>query len=301
MSTPAIEANYLLTKSVDLERVLAFSGGALSPSGWPKQNIHTSLEVAKKTGISEPVISGHQVEAYVVSAMVKEFGSDWWAHGSLRIKFVRPVAIGETLTIKRKVDDSEDKSEDDTVQVEVIGDERGVACIAQASLRSRSESESLCAALRDQRMPAIKERIDQSQLSVGDRYSPYEFTVSKVLNDQYLFAMEDYDPRYFGLSGPVDACTVHPSALLNTANITKSASHYALPGSHSMFAQDQLAFFSPARVNEPLRVDCFVTEVYEKRGRSWHSVEAVIRGPRDQPVLRRVTTGALQTSRTPIA
>lgn len=286
-------------KAIDLERVLAFSGGPFATHGWPKANIHTDPGTAARTGISELVISGHQVEGYVVSALATALGEKWSTRGSLRVKFVRPVTVGEKLEI-RIVTSNED-ADTRSLDIEVAGDEKGIASVGQATIMSDDEIERVKSHLQYLETSVVKERLDQSQLAVGDRYAPYEFVVSRVLDDQYRFAMDEVGRSSNQPALSAEWSSVHPAALLNTANITKSASHYAPPGTHSMFARDELAFLSLAGIGERLQTDCVVTDVFERRNRVWHSVDAVVRGEKGRIVLWRRTTGALQTAATPIA
>lgn len=78
-------------------RALALSGGPFETPGWPDKNLHTDLDAARKTGLSEVVVSGTQWEGYLVGLLVDICGIDWMHSGHLDIKIPRSVKIGETL------------------------------------------------------------------------------------------------------------------------------------------------------------------------------------------------------------
>lgn len=107
------------------------------------------------------------------------------------------------------------------------------------------------------------------QMVVGDTFAPLEFTVTPELNQQYLFAEEDFHPRYFA-AGPWGDPLVHPSLVFNMSNITRSPSFRTSPGSAAIHTGEETAFHAPARVGQTLRVTWTVVESYERRGRPYH-------------------------------
>ncbi len=85
-------------------RALALSGGPFETPGWPDKNLHTDLEAARKTGLSEVVVSGTQWEGYLVGLLVDICGIAWMRSGHLDIKIPRSVKIGETIRPKARLD-----------------------------------------------------------------------------------------------------------------------------------------------------------------------------------------------------
>lgn len=85
-------------------RALALSGGPFDTPGWPDKNLHTDLEAARKTGLSEVVVSGTQWEGYLVGLLVEICGIAWMRGGHLDIKIPRSVKIGETLQPKARLE-----------------------------------------------------------------------------------------------------------------------------------------------------------------------------------------------------
>ena len=91
-------------RKLTLARALALSGGPVETPGWPDKNLHTDLEVAKSTGLSEIVVSGTQWEGYLVGLLVDLFGIAWFGGGALDIKIPRSVKIDETLQPKARIE-----------------------------------------------------------------------------------------------------------------------------------------------------------------------------------------------------
>ena len=48
------------SKTIDWERLWAFSGGPFRLEGWPSRNIHTDPEFAKGSGLPSVAVSGSQ-------------------------------------------------------------------------------------------------------------------------------------------------------------------------------------------------------------------------------------------------
>lgn len=116
----------------------------------------------------------------------------------------------------------------------------------------------------------------------GFRAEPLEFVVTPEMNQQYLYAQEDYDPRYLG-----DGAIVHPALLLNMSNTTRSPSHALDSRSGNLHARDETDFVRPAKVGAKLRVDWTVTEWYERRGRAYRVTEIAITEEAGEAILRR--------------
>ena len=124
------------------------------------------------------------------------------------------------------------------------------------------------------------------ELEPGDEYAPLEFTVTPEMNQQFLFAQEDFDPRYVeGRDGAPPL--VHPSILLQMAANTKSPSFRLAPGTGSILAEADTQFLSEVRVGTKLIVRWRVTERYEKRGRRYYVMIAEIDDEHGTAILKR--------------
>lgn len=127
------------------------------------------------------------------------------------------------------------------------------------------------------------------QMEVGDEFEPLEYLVTPELNQQYLYAEEDYHPRYIEEteSGPP---IVHPGLLLNMSNNTRSPSFYLPPGWAEIHAAEDTEYLNPARVGKKLRVTWKVVDAYEKRGRPWHVLDILVVDEDGTRIMRRRMT-----------
>jgi len=90
-------------KQMVRERLWAFSGGKLNIDNWPKHNIHTDIEIARKTGLSTLAVSGTQVQGHIVELLLDVFGEEWLTEGTFTSKFFRPIDAEEVLTTRATV------------------------------------------------------------------------------------------------------------------------------------------------------------------------------------------------------
>jgi len=127
------------------------------------------------------------------------------------------------------------------------------------------------------------------ELQAGDAYEGCTFTITPELNQQFLFAVEDYNSVYLEGSGG-QAPLLHPVALLQMTPRTRSPSFAQAPGMGSALARDRVAWVGPARVGERLRVDWQVTRTYEQRGRIYQDYVATVHDEAGGLVFRRETS-----------
>lgn len=127
----------------------------------------------------------------------------------------------------------------------------------------------------------------QMDLQVGDEQAPLTFTVTPELNEQYLYAVADYHPRYVS-EGAWGSPIVHPAVLLNMTSRTRSPSFKLPPGWSSIHARDETEFLKPARVGDTFTVTWKVVEVYERKGRPYQSVEIFVTNKAGERVMRRI-------------
>jgi len=132
----------------------------------------------------------------------------------------------------------------------------------------------------------------ETRLKMDDQYDPWEFQVTPDFNEQYLFAEQDYSPIYFEETelGPP---AVHPSLLLNQSNLTRSPSFRLPPKTAAVHTMDEVEFLSPGRVGKKFRVTWKMLEEYEKRGRHYGVLEALIVDEDGLRIMRRVSHNTL--------
>jgi hypothetical protein len=108
-------------------------------------------------------------------------------------------------------------------------------------------------------------------MQAGERYAPLRFRISPEVNEQYLFALADYAPRYLA-RGDAPA-QVHPVLLLHMSARTRSPSFRLAPGMGSVFARDRVTFHRPALVGEWLEVHWTIRDVYERKSRIYQALD----------------------------
>ena len=123
------------------------------------------------------------------------------------------------------------------------------------------------------------------ELTPGETYAPLQFRISPEINQQFLFALEDYRQECVGSQGR--PAIVHPVLLLHMSARTRSPSFRLAAGIGSVFARDVVEFSRPALVDEPLTVRWTIREVYERRGRLYQALDTVVINDDGQQVLRR--------------
>jgi hypothetical protein len=124
---------------------------------------------------------------------------------------------------------------------------------------------------------------------VGEEFESLEFSVTPELNQQYLYAEENFDPRY--IEGSEEGSPlVHPGLLYNLSNNTRSPSFYLPPGWGEIHAGEETQFLNPAKVGKRFRVTWKVIDVFEKRGRPWHVLDILITDEDGLPIMRRKMT-----------
>ena len=126
-------------------------------------------------------------------------------------------------------------------------------------------------------------------MEVGEEFEPLEFIVTPEVNQQYLYAEEDFHPMYIEprRDGPP---FVHPGLLLNMSNNTRSPSFYLLPGFGEIHAEEETEYLNPGRVGKKFRVTWKVVDVFEKRGRPWHVLDILIVDEDGIQIMRRKMT-----------
>jgi acyl dehydratase len=132
----------------------------------------------------------------------------------------------------------------------------------------------------------MTEKVHYPGAEIGQEFEPLEFIVTPELNQQYLYAEEDFNPIY--LEGTEDRpAIVHPALILNMSNDTKSPS-FSIPSDISgLHARDNVLFLNPARVGKKLIVKWKVTDIYSKRERPYKIVETLVSDEDGLEILKR--------------
>jgi len=124
------------------------------------------------------------------------------------------------------------------------------------------------------------------QLQAGDCYESFEFTVTPDLNQQWLYAVEDFNPLYIE-GGNGKPALVHPVVLMQISPRTRSPSFRQAPDMGSALARDCTTFLAPCYVGTRLRVDWLIKQTYEQRNKIYQDYVATIRDEAGVEVMRR--------------
>jgi acyl dehydratase len=101
-----------IPRRIDEKSLLYFSGGDRDSPQFPSKTIHTNLEFAKECGLKERIASGSMSEGFIVELMVDIMGDKWFEMGKMRLKFIRPVVIGDIVMACARL---QDKSDDNII------------------------------------------------------------------------------------------------------------------------------------------------------------------------------------------
>jgi acyl dehydratase len=99
-----------LTKSIVQRQIDCYSG--VRP-----RSIHTDPDWAREKGFRAPLAQGMMSTAYVSQMMVALLGEGFVRGGRMAVKFVKPVYVGDTLTLHGRV--RAKRPEDGRTRVEV--------------------------------------------------------------------------------------------------------------------------------------------------------------------------------------
>jgi hypothetical protein len=126
-------------------------------------------------------------------------------------------------------------------------------------------------------------------MEVGEEFEPLEILVTPEMNQQYLYAVEDFHPRYIEGSES-GAPLVHPGLLLNMSNNTRSPSFHLPAGWAEIHAAETTEYLHPAEVGKRLKIFWKVVQAYQKRGRPWHVLDILIVDEDGIEIMRRKMT-----------
>ena len=101
-----------LTKTIAQRQIDCYSG--VRP-----HSIHTDPEWARQKGFRAPLAQGMMSTAYVSELMLKCVGAGFAKGGRMSVSFVKPVLVGDTLTVRGRVKSREPEGARTRVTVEV--------------------------------------------------------------------------------------------------------------------------------------------------------------------------------------
>jgi acyl dehydratase len=92
-------------------------------------NIHSDIEVAKRTGLHAPIAQGMQTLAFASELMTKVCGDGWIERGEISVTFTKPVFSGDTVTVAAST------GGDDVWEVTATNQDGDVLMVGRAHLR----------------------------------------------------------------------------------------------------------------------------------------------------------------------
>jgi acyl dehydratase len=101
-----------LVKNVEQRRIDCFSG--VRPN-----SIHTDPEWARRKGFRAPLAQAMMSTAYVSQLMMQLVGQGFVKGGKMSVSFIKPVIVGDTLTVRGRVKSREPEGGNVQVTVEV--------------------------------------------------------------------------------------------------------------------------------------------------------------------------------------
>ena len=67
-------------------------------------NIHSDIEVAKRTGLDATIAQGMMTLAYASELMTRVCGPQWLERGQIDVKFTKPVVAEDTVTVRAEAE-----------------------------------------------------------------------------------------------------------------------------------------------------------------------------------------------------
>jgi acyl dehydratase len=101
-----------LTKTIVQRQIDCYSG--VRPN-----SIHTDAEWARKKGFRAPLAQAMMSTAYVSQLMVQFCGEGFVRGGRMSVAFIKPVVVGDTLTVHGSIKSREREGDTTRVTVEV--------------------------------------------------------------------------------------------------------------------------------------------------------------------------------------
>jgi acyl dehydratase len=89
-------------------------------------NIHSDIDVAKRTGLDATIAQGMQTLAFASELLTRICGADWLDRGEISVKFIKPVFADDdvTVTATESVDGYDVEARNQTDDVLMVGTAR---------------------------------------------------------------------------------------------------------------------------------------------------------------------------------
>lgn len=219
--------------------------------------------------------------------MINLWGVEWLHQGRMDVKFIGLVNAGDKLISKAQIQSKESRDDSIHFTLAVCCEKQdGTKVLVGSAMGVIGKANS-----PPNHTPPLPEEVSaEPDKKERPPLEPFEFSVTPELNQQYLFAEEDFHPRYIEET-EIGPPIVHPGLLLNMSNPTRSPSFSLDIGPAGIHSREETNFFHPARVGKKIKVSWEHGEPYLKRGRYYQVFMTSVIEEGGLTVMKRVSHG----------
>jgi len=231
--------------------------------------------VAKAQGYKAALIPGAFVYDYVTRLGLKLWGLNWMSHGSITVRFRRPVYDGDILTVTAS------PSVGDAVEVTVTNAE-GDRVVVGTMSAGHSITAPTPADMTFVPMPDSKATLSVADIVPGLRF----FTTERIVDDNVLnmsrMAMGN------ALSAFVDNQIAHPGCMvrLTMFDVLNSYKFPLAP----VFTSVETQNFAALKAGSVVSTSAHITNVFERNGKIFFESEEFLVADRSTVVARHLRT-----------
>ena len=219
-------------------------------------------EAARAMNYKGALVPGVTAFGFVTHAYVTHFGDAWLEHGSMEVRFRKPVYAGESMSV-------EGTFADDILTVEVCNPEKEVCVIGRGSMSPNSDTTpsipnspiALPQKLPDPKLPA-----ERAQFEMDPVFGSITPVFKNSEADHFLDLLQDDHEIYRkGIT--------HPAWLLRQANIIVDQNYAVGPWIHVASEIRNHAF---AYNDEPIEVRAEVIDLFERKGNEYFDLDVAV-------------------------
>jgi len=242
-------------------------------------------KVAAKLGFTGGLVPGVALYAYMTVPMVRDFGVEWIARGTMSAKFIQPIYDGEAASVRATVESDKPLR----VKLELFNPAGTLCAVGAASMPERHPVVDP-ARYPQQPMPATKFEPRVHALSAGtvlgslkvDRLRPAHAESPTTILDELLESLPIYD-------GPNPPW--HPALLPVRANRLLSENVALGPWIHTA---SETTHYAPPEPGEEIWLRGFVAEAIVKRGHDMVTLDLAAFGANERVLARILHTAIIR-------
>ncbi len=242
-------------------------------------------EIAAKLGFTGGLVPGVALYAYMTVPMVRDFGADWIARGTMSAKFIQPIYDGEAATVRATVESEAPLR----VKLDLFNP-AGTLCAVGAAGMPEQHLAVDAARYLQRSMPTTRFEPRVSAIPVGtpfgslkvDRLRPAHAAPPTTILDELLEKL----PVYSGTNAPW-----HPALLPVRANRLLAENVALGPWIHT--ASETMHYALP-KSGEEIWLRGFVADSFVKRGHDMVTLDLVAFGDNDRVLARILHTAIIR-------